>query len=152
MKKQIRLTKDITEEEFDNGYWYADEIRSFAKRLGIANSSRLRKDELERLIKHFFRTGKVKSSNRKNIVKVGVKDVDIGLKTSLPIKHYTSNKQTKTFITSEAQKIAPDLPTKSGVWYRLNRWRDEKITKGRRITYGDLIDQFVKLSRSRLKF
>ncbi|OFY11091.1 MAG: hypothetical protein A2W93_13325 [Bacteroidetes bacterium GWF2_43_63] len=138
----------MTENEFDNGYWYADEIKAFAKQLGIANSSKLRKDELEQLIKVFIRTGKVERSNRKNIVKTGKKDLDIGLSTCLPIINYTSNEQTKNFITTESQKIAPKLTIKSGAWYRLNRWRDERITNGVKITYGDLVNQFVKLNQT----
>ena len=67
MKKKATLAKDITEQEFDNGYWYSDEIKSFAKEIGIPNSSRLRKNELEKLIKIYLRTGKIQSSARKNI-------------------------------------------------------------------------------------
>ena len=152
MAKTTKLTTNITEKEFDKGYWYANEIKTFAKQLGIANSSKLRKDELEQLIKHFLRTGQVISSNRKNVVKKGVKDIDLGLTTSLPIVHYTSNKQTKNFIRTEANKLAPGLKIKSGVWYRLNRWRDEQITKGKTITYGDLINQFIKLNQTSEKF
>jgi hypothetical protein len=148
LTKKTKLIKNITEKEFDNGYWYADEIKAFAKQLGIANSSKLRKDELEQLIKYFLRTGEVKNSNRRNVVKTGTKDIDIGLTTSLPIIHYTSNKLTKSFIKTEASKLAPGLKIKSGVWYRLNRWRDEQITKGKRITYGDLVNQFVELNQT----
>jgi len=148
MTKAIKLAKDMTEKEFDNGYWYADEIKAFAKQIGLNNSSKLRKDELEPLIKSYLRTGKIKNSNRKNVVKSGTKDSDIGLTTSLPINNYTNNKQTKDFIISEAHKIVPELRIKSGVWYRINRWRDEQITNGNKITYGDLIKQFVKLNEA----
>ena len=145
MTKKVKLTKNITEKEFDNGYWYADDIKAFAKQLGIVNSSKLRKDELEQLIKNFIRTGQVGKSDRKNVVKSGAKDLDIGLSTSLLIINYTSNKQTKNFIKTEAQKIAPGLTIKSGAWYRLNRWRDEQITSDKKITYGDLVNQFIKI-------
>jgi SAP domain-containing new25 len=80
MAKKVQLSKHITETEFDHGYWYAEELKHFAKELGISNSSRLRKDELEELIKKFIRTGKVSSSNRKNIVQTGTKDYELGLK------------------------------------------------------------------------
>lgn len=148
MAKTIKLTKGITEKEFDKGYWYADEIKAFAKQIGIDNSSKLRKDELEPLIKCYLRTGEIKNSNRKNVVKSGTKDSDIGLTTSLPVNNYTNNDRTKNFIVAEAQKIVPKLKIKSGVWYRINRWRDEQITKGKKITYGDLIKQFVKLNET----
>lgn len=152
MTKRVKLEKNITEKEFDNGYWYADEIKAFAKQIGIANSSKLRKDELEPLIKFYLRTGKIKNSNRQNIVKRGIKDTDIGLTTSLPVNNYTNNDQTKSFIIAEAQKIVPGLTIKSGVWYRINRWRDEQTTAGKKITYGDLIDQFVTLNQTDGKF
>ena len=152
MTKKTKLTKRITEEEFDNGYWYADEIKAFAKEIGIPNSNKLRKDELEQLIKHYIRTGQVKSSNRKNVVKSGTKDLDNGLTTSLPLINYTSNKQTKHFIKTEAQKLEPKLKVKSGVWYRLNRWRDEQTMKGNKITYGDLVKQFIELNQTDGKF
>jgi len=152
MTKKVKLTTNITETEFDNGYWYAAEIKAFAKEIGIKNSSKLRKDELEQLIKHYIRTGKVKNSDRKNVLKSGTKDLEIGLTTSLPIFNYTSNKQTMNFIKTEADKLLPGLKIKSGAWYRLNRWRDEQITKGKRITYGDLINQFVKINQTDVKF
>jgi hypothetical protein len=81
MDRKIELTKKITETQFDNGYWYADEIKVFAKEIGIPHSSKLRKDELEKLIKIFLRTGKVKSSDRKNIQKSGIKDLEKVLTT-----------------------------------------------------------------------
>lgn len=152
MSGKAALRKGITEQEFINGYWYATEIKAFAKEIGIPNSSRLRKDELEQLIQHYIRTGKIKSAARKNILKTGRKDLDLGLKASLPIIHYTSNRQTKDFIKSEAGKLAPKLKIKTGVWYRLNRWRDEQITAGRKITYGDLVKQFVHLNEIDTEF
>ena len=152
MANKIKLTKNITETEFDNGYWYADEIKSFAKEVGIPNSAKLRKDELEKLIKIYLRTGKIKSSKRKNIRKSGIKDIEKGLSLSLQIINYTSNKETKKFIISEALKTLPDLKIKSGVWYRLNRWRDEQITKSEKITYGNLIQQFIRLNQTEGKF
>ena len=148
----MKLTKKITEQQFDNGYWYANEIKSFAKEIGIPNSSKLRKDELEKLIKIFLRTGKIQSSDRKNIKKSGIKDLEKGLCNSLQITNYTSNRQTQNFIVSEALKIAHDLKIKSGVWYWLNRWRDEQMTKGIKITYGDLIKQFIKLNKTEGSF
>ena len=148
MAKKVKLTKDITEKQFDNGYWYATEVRSLAKEIGIPNSSKLRKDELEELIKIFLRSGKIKSPDRKNIRKSGMKDLEKGLSRSMQILHYTSNKETKGFILSEALKMQPDLKIKSGVWYRLNRWRDQQITNNKRITYGHLIKQFIKLNQT----
>ncbi len=148
MAKVTKLVKGITEKEFDKGYWFSDEIKTFAKEIGITNSNKLRKDELEQLIKHYIRTGQVKQSERRNIVKTGTKDLEKGLTASLPVVNYTSNKRTKNFIQTEANKLVPELKVKSGVWYRLNRWRDEQITKGKKITYGDLVNRFIKLNQA----
>lgn len=148
MDDKVKLTKNITEAEFENNYWYADEIKAFAKELGIPNSSKLRKDEIEKLIKFYIQTGKVASSSRKHIIQSGEKDYELGLTTSMTIKNYTSNKVTKQFIEAEALKIHPYLKKKSGAKYRLNRWREEQINAGKKITYGDLVNQYIKLNNS----
>jgi hypothetical protein len=46
--KRAGLTETMTEAEFENGYWYATELREFAAKIGIPSASKLRKDELER--------------------------------------------------------------------------------------------------------
>ena len=43
--------------------------------------------------------------------------------------------------------MAPDVREKSGVWYRLNRWREERITSGGRPTYGDLVRRYIALNK-----
>ena len=45
-------------EEFDDGYFYAADLKAFARQLGIAVGRR-RKLELEALIRGFLRTGMV---------------------------------------------------------------------------------------------
>lgn len=147
MRKKPTLSRSMSVEQFDNGYWYAIEIQAFADEIGIPLAARLRKDELEKLIKHFLQTGKVKSPTRKNILRSGIRDLEKGLSLNLPIVNYTSNKETKTFIVNEALKIAPGLKKKSGACYRLNRWRDDQIDKGIKITYEDLVKQYVKLNQ-----
>ncbi|BBM82765.1 hypothetical protein UABAM_01108 [Candidatus Uabimicrobium amorphum] len=142
----------MTETEFDNGYWYVDELRVFAKELGIPSTSKLRKDELEKAIKDFLRTGKVKNPTKRNLKKTGEKDISKGLSLTLKVVHYTSNKQTKEFIVTEAKKIVPDLRERSGVRYRLNRWREEQITLGKEITYGDLVHKYIELNQSEEPF
>jgi len=147
MPKKIKLSKSITEKQFDNGYWYAVEIKAFADEIGIPLAAKLRKDELEELIKHFLRTGQVRSSGRKILSKSGVSDIEVGLHLKLPVVRYTSNRQTKDFIVREAMKLAPTLKRKSGARYRLNRWREEQIAKGIKITYEDLVRKYIKLNQ-----
>jgi hypothetical protein len=149
MAKKAILTKNITVEQFENGYWYAEEIKAFAKQIGIRNTSKFRKDQLEELIKAFIRTGKVPSSTKKTTAPTLVKDYELGLKPALPIINYTSNKVTKQFIESEARKIRPNLKKKSGARYRLNRWREAQLNGGKKITYADLIREYLRLNEVR---
>src|SRR5690348_8586863 len=83
-RKAGKLSASMTEAEFDNGYWYADDLKKFAEQIGIPWASRLRKDELEQAVKHFLRTGEVKSFAKRAMTKSGPRDVDLGLRLDLP--------------------------------------------------------------------
>ena len=141
-----KLSSTMTPREFENGYWYLDDLKDFARQIGIPEAARLRKDEIERAIVAFLRTGTVSLPTKRALRKTGVKDLERGLSKKLQIWHYTSNRETKEFIISEARKMDPQVREKSGVWYRLNRWREEQITNGNRPTYGDLVRQYVALN------
>ena len=149
MAKRTGLKSTMTEEEFENGYWYATELQEFATRLGIPSAKRLRKDELENALKHFFRSGERKNLVRRGLSKSGVRDLDKGLRLNLPVVHYTSNKETKDFIAREAAKLEPGFKRAPGTRYLLNRWREEQISSGRRITYGDLVKQAIRLNKTK---
>lgn len=142
-----KLSPTMTLREFENGYWYLDELKDFAKQLGIPEAARLRKDEIERAIVVFLRTGPLGLPTKRSLRKTGVEDLERGLHVNLRIEHYTSNRQTKDFIIREGKKLDPEVREKSGVWYRLNRWREEQITNGKLPTYGDLVQQYVLLNK-----
>jgi hypothetical protein len=74
-------------------------------------------------------------------------DIDRGLRLTRRIEHYTSNRETKAFIVEQARLMASDVREKSGVWYRLNRWREEQIMSGEHPTYGDLVRQYIVLNK-----
>jgi hypothetical protein len=112
----------MTLAQFENGYWYATELKKFAETIGVPSATKLRKDELEKAIRRFLQTGTIESPTKRSLAKTGIKDVEKGLQLKLPVVHYTSTKQTKDFIVSEALKIDPGLRRKSGARYRLNRW------------------------------
>jgi hypothetical protein len=141
------LSASMTIREFENGYWYADELKEFGHQIGIPSARKLRKDELERAIIDFLRTGKPRLPTKRALRKRGVKDLERGLSLNLRIEHYTSNRETKDFIIQQAKKPAPEVREKSGVWYRLNRWREEQIVKGNQPTYGDLVQQYITLNK-----
>jgi hypothetical protein len=142
----------MTLAQFENGYWYATELKKFAETIGIPTPGRLRKDELERAIKLFIRTGKIKSSSRMSLAASGIKDVERGLSLDLPVVVYTNDKETKTFLEREAQKLAPGLKRKSGARYRLHRWREEQIIKGVGLTYEGLVKEYVRLNQTSERF
>src|SRR4026207_587227 len=99
-----KLSPTMTVREVENGYWYLDELKDCAKRIGIPEATRLRKDEIERAIVLFLRTGKVSLPTKRALRKTGVKDLERGLSVKLRIEHYTSNRETKDFIVREAKK------------------------------------------------
>jgi len=132
-------------EQFDNGYWYATELKKFADTIGIPSASKLRKDELEKAIKDFLRTGAIERPTRRDLSNSGIKDVERGLSLNLPVLVYTNDKETKNFLEREAQKLAPGFKRKSGARYRLNRWREEQLIKGSKLTYGGLVKEYVRL-------
>ena len=141
------LSPTMTVRDFENGYWYLDQLKHFAERIGIPAAKKLRKDELEKAIVAFLRTGNATLPTTRSLRKTGVKDVERGLTRKLRIEHYTSNRETKDFIVEQARLLAPEVREKSGVWYRLNRWREEQITSGKPLTYGDLVRQYIALNK-----
>jgi SAP domain-containing protein len=152
LKPQTKLSPSMTQAQFDNGYWYATELTEFAKTIGIPSASRLRKDELEKAIKVFLKEGKIESPTKRSLSTSGAKDVEQGLGLSLPVKVYTNDKETKDFLEREAQKLVPGLKRKSGVRYRLNRWREEQLIKGVKLSYGDLVNEYVRLNLTKEQF
>jgi len=140
------LSPAMTVRDFVNGYWYVEQLKNFAERIGIPAAKKLRKDELEKAILAFLRTGTAALPTTRSLRKAGVKDVERGLTVKGRIENYTSNRETKDFIVEQARKMAPDVRAKSGVWYRLNRWREEQITSGKHPTYGDLVRQYIVLN------
>ena len=147
--RKRKLSAAMTLRAFDNGYWYAAELRAFAVKMRIPLASKLRKDQLETAIKALLFNGGAKVAAISVTPKQGPRDVDRGLRVDLPVVHYTSNKETKLFLEREAAKIQPGFKRASGTRYPLNRWREEQIAAGRRITYRDLVLQAIALNDSK---
>jgi len=148
LKRKIKLSSSMTTTQFDNGYWYATELKDFAETIGIPSAGKLRKDELEKAIKIFLRTGRIENPARRDLSTSGVRDVERGLRLDLPVVLYTNDKQTKDFIEREAHRIAPGLKRKSGVRYRHNRWREDQLANGVKITYRDVVNEYVRLNQT----
>jgi hypothetical protein len=152
LKAKAKLSKSMTLTQFENGYWYATELKRFADAIGMPSANKLRKDELEKAIISFLSTGAIQDPNRKRLSRTGIRDVEKGLSLKLQVVNYTNDKKTKDFLETEARKMAPDLRRKSGSRYRLNRWREEQMAGGIKITYKDLVIQYVELNQTRERF
>jgi len=148
LKAKTKLSTSMTLSQFDNGYWYATELKEFAESIGIPSATKLRKDELERSIKLFLQTGSIERPTKRSLSTIGVKDVERGLSLSLPVLAYTNDKETKQFLEREALRQAPGLKRKSGARYRLNRWREEQLVSGVKLTYGDLVEEYIRLNQT----
>jgi len=142
----------MTAAQFENGYWYEVELKQFAKRLGIPSANKLRKDELERAIRLFLESGKIKNPTKRSLSTSGTRDVERGLRLDLQVMVYTNDKETKAFLERESQKLAPGLKRKSGARYRLNRWREDQLVKGFKLTYRDLVAEYVRLNQTTKPF
>ena len=139
----------MTIQEFDHGYWYATELKRFARAIGIRGASALRKDQLESAVRS------VLSGERASIVAAppsvankAARDTAHPLTMTRRIVRYTNDRATKDFLQRQARKLAPGVPFRSGARYRLNRWREEQIAAGVPITYGNLVREYVRLCRS----
>ena len=141
-----KLAKTMTLRQFDHGYWYATEIKRFAQSLGLPSAHKLRKDELEKAIRHFLAHGEVTSPTKRDLSRSGIKDVDRGLQLDLAVILYTNDRETKAFLEREARRLDPTFKRRSGARYRLNRWRDAQLTRGAHITYRDLVKEYVRLN------
>jgi len=42
------LSPTMTVRDFESGYWYRDQLKNFAERIGIPAAKQLRNDELEK--------------------------------------------------------------------------------------------------------
>ena len=148
----MRLSTSMTAAQFENGYWYAVELKQFAKRLGIPSANKLRKDELERAIRLYLESGKIRNPTKRSLSTLGTRDVERGLRLDLQVMVYTNDKETKAFLERESQKLAPGLKRKSGARYRLNRWREDQLVKGVKLTYRDLVAEYVRLNQTTKPF
>jgi len=148
MKPKAKLSASMTLGQFDHGYWFATELKTFAETIGISSARKLRKDELEKAIRRFLETGEIKDPTTRSLSRSGIKDVQRGLRLDLPVVIYTNDRETKDFLEREAQKLAPGLKRKSGTRYRLNRWREEQLIKGIKLTYRGLVREYVRLNQT----
>src|SRR6476646_12280708 len=88
LSHKTELSASMTLAQFDNGYWYMAELKSFARSIGIPFTNTLRKDQLEHQIKRFLKTGKVDITEKRASSGLKPKDVALGLSLDLPVITY----------------------------------------------------------------
>ena len=113
------LSPTMTLREFENGYWYLDQLKKFAERIGLPAARKLRKDELEIAIMAFLRTGHAELLVKRPLRKTGAKDIERGINLNLPIERFRSNAKQSDFIVEQARGGADIQKSGSD---RLNRW------------------------------
>ena len=134
----------MTIKEFENKYWYMSELKALAKLLEIPFDSRTRKDQLEDMIIQFLKTGTV---NKKNCYRSKSRNIDI-LNNHSYVKNFSNKKETWEFIHSEMDSRVPGLKPKSGAKYWLNRWIEIKLSHGGKITYNDVVCEYIRLNKT----
>ena len=137
----------MTIKEFENTYWYMSELKALAKSLKIPVDSKIRKDQLEALIIQFLKTG---TANKKNSYRSKSRNRDI-LNNSSYVENFSNKKETWEFIQSEMDKRIPGLKPKSGAKYWLNRWIEDKLSHGEKITYDDVVCEYIRLNKTEEK-
>ncbi|MDF7671200.1 hypothetical protein PT276_08350 [Orbaceae bacterium ESL0721] len=141
-----KLHKNMSIEEFECGYFYATELKMFAKELNI-NIGSLRKNEIEEHIKAYL-LGCNKIELPKNIENRQTKGERDKLLPDAYVVNYVSDKKTKMFLKTEITKIDSTIKDKSGQWYWLNDWRKQQIRDNQKITYKHLIDHLYNLMKT----
>ena len=134
----------MTIQEFENKYWYMSELKALAKSLKIPVDSKIRKDQLEKMIIQFLETGTV---NKKNSYRSKSRNRDI-LNSHTYVENFSNKKETWEFIHSEMDKRVRGLKPKSGAKYWLNRWIENKLSDGEKITYNDVICEYIRLNKT----
>jgi len=134
----------MTTKEFENKYWYMSELKALAKSLGVPFDPKIRKDQLEKMVIQFLETGMV---SKKQMVRSKSRNIDI-LNNNSYVENFSNRKETWEFIHSEMYSRVPELKPKSGAKYWLNRYVENKLSNGEKITYNDVIYEYIRLNKT----
>ncbi len=137
-----RLRPSMSVEEFNDGYYYAADLKVFARQLGIAVGRR-HKLEVEASIREFLRTGSVPLARPEIGQRRGKQRDELAAGTI--VRNYVDDRSTKAFLLDLVHARAPSVKDKSGQWYWLNNWRRTQLQSGTNITYADLADRLLEL-------
>lgn len=137
-----RLNPDMSVQEFNDGYFYAVEVKRFAQELGIPVGSR-RKFELEQLVRERLATGRAATGTP--VLPRNVDGSRDSLASDAVVKNYVGSKETKVFLRNLVHAEVPGLRDKSGQWCLLNDWRRQRQEARVRFTYHDLAARLREL-------
>src|SRR5207237_1976904 len=98
LKPKAKLSASMTLSQFDNGYWYATELKTFAETIRLPSASKLRKDELEKAIRLFLKTGEIKNPAKRKLSMSGIKDVQRGVRVVLTVVVYHIEKERQVYL------------------------------------------------------
>lgn len=151
MAKKTTLTSaplhpKMRAKDFDAGYYYAAELKVFARELGMTVGN-FRKIELEDLIREFLTSGVLPKRQPVMPRKAGATRDRLAADTR--VVNYVGDKTTKAFLLDLVQADGADLGDKSGQWYWLNDWRRKKQEQKARFTYQDLADHLRALRQTK---
>jgi hypothetical protein len=135
-----KLRRNMSVQEFDDNYFYLNDLTKFAASLGIPTGGQ-RKLELEAAIRMYLTTGRIDGAKSKRSAR-GARDL---LGPDVIIMNYVDDGSTKQYLLGEVRKMNPALAAKSGQWYWINDWRREQKSKGKQITYGNLAQRLREL-------
>ena len=96
------------------------------------------------MIIQFLKTGTV---NKKHGFRNKSRNIDI-LNNGSYVENFSNKKETWEFIHAEMNSRVPGLKPKSGAKYWLNRWIENKLSKGEKITYNDVICEYIRLNKT----
>ena len=108
------LRRKMSVKEFDDGYFYAAELKRFAREVGISVGNR-RKFEVEDLIRSFLETGVVPASQPTLPRNKGEERDRLALDEQ--VRNYVDDKETKEFLLDAVRSSSPGIKKKSGQWY-----------------------------------
>ena len=137
-----KLSKKMSVADFDANYYYAEELKIFARSIGIQVGN-FRKNELEELIKEYLITGKV-PSKKPTLPRNAGESRDV-LSPRARVKNYVGDRQTKDFLLQLVRNKKPDIKDKSGQWYWLNDWRRSMQEREEAFTYAKLANKLFEL-------
>lgn len=141
-----KLSKAMSADEFDAGYYYASELKKFAASLGIKTGN-FRKIELETLIRTYLATGEV-PDKKPTLPRKNKSERDVLSATTL-VENYVGDKTTKSFLLDLVRQINPSAKDKSGQWYWLNDWRRQMQEDNAAFTYRDIADKLLALMETK---